>query len=165
MEESKPDVRYVFLDVDGPLNNYDTNMCVHDGSRLPSETSYNVVYEVYNGIIYLICPHMLNHLYDVLRAYDDTKLIGISSWFRGGERNCEGVTRFEKLTGLTIDGVIDYTGGGESRFTCAQKYAEDRGVDKYVIIDDLCFDHPHLVKIERDGLTQEKAQEAIRMIK
>lgn len=157
-------MRYVFLDIDGVLNNYETSVVTHT-NRLPSYVSSDAIWEVVSGIIYLICPHMLNNLYDVLRAYDDTKLIGISSWFQGGEINCEGVTQFEKLTGLTIDGVIDYTGGGESRFTCSQKYAEDNGVDKYVIIDDLHYDHPHLVKIERDGLTQEKAQEAIRMMK
>lgn len=157
-------MRYVFLDVDGPLNNYETSEVAHT-NQVSSYVSSEAIWEVVDGIIYLICPWMLNNLYDVLRAYDDVKLIGISSWFRGGDVDCVGSTVFTEITGLKLDGVIDYTGGGEYRFTCAEEYAKVSGVEKYVIIDDLRYDHNHLVKIHREGLSVEKAKEAIRMLK
>lgn len=156
-------MKLVFLDVDGPLNNWETNQSILDKSDY-THTSSDAVYDVYGGIIYIICPWMLNNLYDVLRAHRDVKLIGISSWFRGGDKNCIGVQKFQELTGLVIDDVINDTGGGPTRFICAQKYAESCGVDKYVIIDDLKYEHPKLVKIHREGLSREKALEAIRML-
>ncbi|QAY01121.1 hypothetical protein ASwh1_54 [Aeromonas phage Aswh_1] len=156
--------RFVFLDVDGPLNNYETSVMTHT-NIVDSYVSPEAVWEVCGGIIYLICPWMLNNLYDVLRAYDDVKLIGISSWFNGGNVDCVGSHMFTRVTGLKLDGVIDYTGGGSYRFTCAEEYAVKHGVDKYVIIDDLQYDHEKLVKIHREGLSKEKADEAIRMMK
>lgn len=157
-------MRYVFLDIDQVLNNHETSLVMHDIEDVDYVSS-DAIWEGRGGIIYLICPWMLNSLYDVLRAYNDVKLIGISSWFRGGSVNCEGVRAFERLTGLKIDDVIEYTGGGEYRFTCSEQYATIRCVDKYVIIDDLQFEHEKLVKIDREGLTPEKAFEAIRMMK
>lgn len=159
-------MKYIFLDVDGPLNNLDTYESMVEqfpnvGIKRCYGLSQDVVFKQF-GCLYLIDTWMLNNLYTIVQAFSDVSIIGISSWFRSGRDSCRGRTIFKELTGLTIDDTIDYTGGGDSRYRSIDRYVERYGIESYVIIDDIPNEHNHLVQIDRDGLTIEKAQDAIR---
>lgn len=117
-------IKFIFLDIDGVLNNLYTPSKLEQGHPDIIEVNNNGCYDVYDA-------SLRDNLRWIIEA-TGAKVVGISSWFTGRrDKDVIGAS-----LGIDIHDVSGYTGGGLWRVKGIEKYLEEHPCDKYVILDD-----------------------------
>lgn len=157
-------MKLLFLDIDGVLNTNTTfRFCCVDKPAI--HTSHVV------------------HLNTILRAVPDVRVVISSAWRKLIFNGCMTLHGFEHMLashglyalgmlhgctrqdGLTLSEEEAQTFPFRQREAQIQQYVRQNPCSAFVVLDDLDLDLPQLVKIDpREGLTVEKANEAIKLL-
>lgn len=153
-------MRFIFLDIDGVLNTYETLLKYQNDPEDPTISS--------NYLSGMWLPYevdMVKRLRNLLYLFPETCIIGISSWFTGRR----DVKDIGKILEVEITSRVSYTGGGLHRPLAIQEFLDKNPCEAFVILDDQTTGYEPLkanhVETAGCGFTQEKYEEAIRILK
>lgn len=153
-------MRFIFLDIDGVLNTYNTLLKYKANPEDPT-ISYNFL----SGMLLLYEVDMAQRLRNLLYLFPETCIIGISSWFTG-RRDVKDIS---KVLEVEITSRVSYTGGGSGRPKAIQEFLDKNPCEAFVILDDQMEGYEPLkanhVEITGCGFNPDKYEEAVRILK
>lgn len=153
-------MRFIFLDIDGVLNTYETLLKYQRDPEDPT-ISFNYL----NGMWLPYEVAMAQRLRNLLYLFPETCIIGISSWFTS-RRDVKDVG---KILEVEITSRVSYTGGGSGRPNAIQEFLDKNPCEAFVILDDQMEGYEPLkanhVETAGCGFTHDKYEEAVRILK
>lgn len=159
---------YIFLDIDGVLNSnvgwekieqFEQEHGGYTKDSLP-EINHLMFGENDGNLGSWVETRLIENL-QLLVKMCNAKVIGVSSWFTS-RHDMEQVSEF---LGIEISDLSYYTGGGLERGRGVEKYVNDHGIKKFVILDDSHEQmyegkllEEHLIRVDgREGFSFEHA--------
>lgn len=120
----------LFLDIDGVLNS-GKDHDLHEAWWNSFGWRFNSLFVYGNKSGDYMRKKKLKVFEEIVETHDFT-LIGVSSWFSTQYTHQD----FSQLTGLHMEDVTDYTGGGIQRGEAVQRYMNKHNPNKVIILDD-----------------------------